>query len=89
MTFIVLRDDRMVLGSLSWCCCDLFVKVIDTTDGAEERDKRISLSMKLVNQGTGQDLDPSNAEAEADVSRIPSACGGYNECLTNRIEVGF
>lgn len=39
-------------------------QVIDTTEGADGREKRISLSMKLVEQSTGKDLDPSNAEAD-------------------------
>lgn len=42
-------------------------QVIEVVDGAEPREQRISLSMKLVDQSTGADLDPSNAEAETDV----------------------
>lgn len=42
-------------------------QVIEVTDGAEPREQRIALSMKLVNQADGKDLDPSNAEAETDV----------------------
>lgn len=41
--------------------------MIEVTDGAEPREQRIALSMKLVNQADGADLDPSNAEAETDV----------------------
>ncbi|CAM9950864.1 unnamed protein product, partial [Scytosiphon promiscuus] len=44
----------------------VFVKVIEVTDGADPREQRIALSMKLVNQADGTDLDPSNAEAETD-----------------------
>lgn len=40
----------------------------------DERDKRISLSMKLVDQSTGKDLDPSNAEAQAEVSVTVLRC---------------
>lgn len=47
--------------------------MIEVTDGAEPREQRIALSMKLVNQADGADLDPSNAEAETDV--------GYFVCL--------
>lgn len=44
--------------------------MIEVTDGAEPREQRIALSMKLVNQSTGEDLDASNAEAETDVSSV-------------------
>eukprot|EP00752_Nemacystus_decipiens_P010438 g9300.t1 len=47
----------------------VYVKVIEVTDGADPREQRIALSMKLVNQADGADLDPSNAEAETDVLR--------------------
>ena len=53
-----------VLTLLGACCW----QVIEVTDGAEPREQRISLSMKLVNQADGTDLDPSNAGAETDVS---------------------
>ena len=43
-------------------------QVIEVTDSAEPREQRIALSMKLVNQADGADLDPSNAGAETDVS---------------------
>lgn len=45
-------------------------QVIEVTDGADPREQRIALSMKLVNQADGKDLDPSNAEAETDVSTL-------------------
>ncbi|CAM9722392.1 unnamed protein product [Pylaiella littoralis] len=47
----------------------VFVKVIEVTEGAEPREQRIALSMKMVNQADGTDLDPSNAEAETDLQR--------------------
>lgn len=47
--------------------------MIEVTDGAEPREQRIALSMKLVNQADGADLDPSNAEAETDVG-VPLIC---------------
>ncbi|CAM9749214.1 unnamed protein product, partial [Hapterophycus canaliculatus] len=53
----------------------VFVKVIEVTDGAEPREQRIALSMKLVNQADGKDLDPTNAEAETDLQRRKPAGG--------------
>ncbi|CAN0313799.1 unnamed protein product, partial [Discosporangium mesarthrocarpum] len=47
----------------------VFVKVMDVVDGAEPREQRISLSMKLVSQSDGVDLDPSNEEAQAEAQR--------------------
>ena len=44
-------------------------QVIEVTGGADIREQRIALSMKLVDQADGADLDPSNAGAEMDVSR--------------------
>ena len=41
--------------------------MIEVMDGAEQR---IALSMKLVNQADGADLDPPNAEAETDVGLV-------------------
>ncbi|CAM9877711.1 unnamed protein product [Ectocarpus fasciculatus] len=54
----------------------VYAKVIEVTDGAEPREQRIALSMKLVNQADGKDLDPSNAEAETDAQRRRPAGGG-------------
>lgn len=55
------------LPSLPSLACE-WSQVIEVTDGAEPREQRVSLSMKLVDQTSGKDLDPSNAEAETDVS---------------------
>ncbi|CAM9146558.1 unnamed protein product, partial [Ectocarpus sp. 13 AM-2016] len=54
----------------------VYAKVIEVTDGADPREQRIALSMKLVNQADGKDLDPSNAEAETDAQRRRPAGGG-------------
>lgn len=54
-------------------------QVIEVTEGAEPREQRIALSMKLVNQSDGTDLDPSNAEAETDVSECR-----YYSCFGRR-----
>ncbi|CBN75014.1 conserved unknown protein [Ectocarpus siliculosus] len=54
----------------------VYAKVIEVTDGADPREQRIALSMKLVNQADGKDLDPSNAEAETDAQRKRPAGGG-------------
>ncbi|CAN0016010.1 unnamed protein product, partial [Choristocarpus tenellus] len=47
----------------------VYVKVLEVVDSEEPRDQRISLSMKLVNQMDGTDLDLNNAEAQMDVRR--------------------
>ncbi|CAM9631682.1 unnamed protein product, partial [Ascophyllum nodosum] len=47
----------------------VFVKVIEVTDAVEPREQRVGLSMKLVDQSSGGDLDLSNAGAEADAQR--------------------
>lgn len=43
------------------------LKVIEAIDADDVREQRIGLSMKLVDQSSGVDLDPSNAEAETEV----------------------
>lgn len=58
---------------------DVFVKVIgvdvDST-GGDRRGAKISLSMKYVAQGSGEDLDPGHANASADSVRRSSGPGG-------------
>lgn len=51
--------------------------MIEVTDGAEPREQRIALSMKLVNQADGANLDPSNAEAETDVGVLMNVLVKY------------
>lgn len=62
---------QRILNNLS---SRLLEQVIEVTDGAEPREQRIALSMKLVNQADGTDLDPSNAEAETDVRMCVFVC---------------
>ena len=49
-------------------------QVLEVKDADNPREMRVSLSMKLVDQNNGKDLDPSNEVAESEASRrsLPS-----------------
>lgn len=63
---------------------EVFVKVIgvqvetieDETTGRTRQRHKVKLSMKYVNQDTGQDLDPENENIENDIQRSSRGSGG-------------
>lgn len=67
------KSSALLAPCLAWSRTGDRAQVIEVTEAADPREQRIALSMKLVNQADGADLDPSNAEAETDVRIVTGA----------------